>query len=916
MGRAFVVLSLMLLTCGLARGGEPVESVGGRVVRHFDFEERDEGNYEPLPMGWSRVVGPGLPHYCRGRLVADLAAGGHSFNLVVDGGSVMYRLDAGTLAAVPGARYRVRGLARTTPLAHARARLGAYLVDANGAMLPGTLRHAPPVAAETWTPLTLELPPPTDPELARRVAGVVVEIGLLQPALLSEKTQAGFAQDVRGQAWFDDVTVSRVPAVRLTSLAAGNVFPRGTPVRFGAVVDDATLGDLTATVSVSDADGRPVARAAGRFAATPGADDHTARVDFALPALAAGWYEASFTVQGEAGRDDLQPAPAATTRAMSFVVLADDDAVPAPRDARVTLDASHLPPGAWADLPTLLNSLGAGRAKLAVWSRDRAAEADPRVLDAAARDLAAAGVLVTGVLAEPPEDLDLETWGELPISGPAAEAWRSALSYLLSRHGRRVDRWQVGRDDDAERFAADPRWFAAYDAIASAAGDLVGRSRVALPWPARAGLSAGALPPSLSLRVGADVLPAQVPLYADEVLRRGGGAGLSLSLNAADPAVYGRIEAASDLARRLTLALAAGADSVTLPLPLDEVEVGGDQSGIEAQVDGLRTPRQPRESYLIQRTLLRNLAGRSYQGRVPAGPGVEAYLFAANDERPGVLVIWDDRAGPTPREATLPMNLADAGASQIDLWGNAAPLTQSESERRAGRARLRVGRVPTMVVGVDAGLTRLRAGVRVDRPTLESSFEPHARRLSFANPFAGTIHGRVRLSGPEGWELDWADAGGVFQLRPGEAFDRPFTLRFPYHSFAGEKTMAAEITLREEGVGGPGREKTIAVPLTLRLGLEDVGLRTAAWVEGGDVVVEQTVTNHGPRPLAYTGFVAMPGQPRQERLVLGVEPGRSASRVYRFAGAASVLGGGAVEVRSGLRELEGTRVLNDRVELR
>ena len=113
-----------------------------------------------------------------------------------------------------------------------------------------------------------------------------------------------------------------------------------------------------------------------------------------------------------------------------------------------------------------------------------------------------------------------------------------------------------------------------------------------------------------------------------------------------------------------------------------------------------------------------------------------------------------------------------------------------------------------------------------------------------------------------------------------------------------------------------GRERTIRVPLTVRLGLADTSLRTSAWTEGRDVVVEQTIRNEGLSTAAWTAFLLFPNRPRQERLVVDLGPGQSIVRTYRFAdAAASLQPGAATEIRSGLRELEGMRILNDKVEL-
>jgi hypothetical protein len=56
--------------------------------------------------------------------------------------------------------------------------------------------------------------------------------------------------------------------------------------------------------------------------------------------------------------------------------------------------------------------------------------------------------------------------------------------------------------------------------------------------------------------------------------------------------------------------------------------------------------------------------------------------------------------------------------------------------------------------------------------------------------------------------------------------------------------------------------------------------------------------------------VVYPGQPRQERLVTQLGPGRTIIKLYRIPNVHFIPN---AKVRSGLRELEGTRILNDEV---
>jgi hypothetical protein len=137
-------------------------------------------------------------------------------------------------------------------------------------------------------------------------------------------------------------------------------------------------------------------------------------------------------------------------------------------------------------------------------------------------------------------------------------------------------------------------------------------------------------------------------------------------------------------------------------------------------------------------------------------------------------------------------------------------------------------------------------------------------------------------------------------------FERDLMVEFPYNSYAGPRTIAAEFVFHTD------RMNTLVVPLTMTLGLSDVGMTTMALRDGKDILVQQTITNYGDRKIDYTAFVVAPGLARQERLVTNLAPGRSTIKLYRFAATQMKPG---TRVRSGVKELTGTRILNEEIEV-
>jgi hypothetical protein len=340
-----------------------------------------------------------------------------------------------------------------------------------------------------------------------------------------------------------------------------------------------------------------------------------------------------------------------------------------------------------------------------------------------------------------------------------------------------------------------------------------------------------------------------------------------------------------DLAQRVCYALAADAQRIDIKLPFSVGRQGGELS------------KQPSELFMVVRTLTTTLGNASFKGKVPLADGVEAFLFDRNGE--GILMLWN--RGNDAAVKQLALNLGPR-PMRVDLWGNVTPLITAG--KGDSPPPLQLGPMPIFLVDIDGQLAQLRASVRFDNDHIESSFKPHARRLRFTNPYRSAIGGTVRLTPPKGWNIN--PPTQTFTLNPGETFDREISIEFPYNSFAGNKTVAAEFQVQAEN------NLNFTVPLELKLGLSDVGLQTIALRDGKDVIVQQMITNYGELPIDYTAYAIFPGQARQERIVTKLAPGRTTIKKYRFT---NITLSPDAKVRSGVKELLGNRILNDEVAI-
>jgi hypothetical protein len=865
-----------------------------RALRTFDFEERRLGNDEDIPMNWTKVEGPALPHYVNGALATDRRRGGeYSFRIELNGGGAVYRYPPGRIKVQPGAHYRIDGFVQTTVLPNARARITAYFVDQDGHTIESSMRHSELYAArregEPWHELSVELSA-DDP----KADSLVIEMGLLQPQHFAPPTlgqRTLFTQDIRGSAWFDDITVSQVPQVRLSTDRPGNIFARSDPLCLQVVVSDRFIEDLAAQLVITDAEAKVVYQRSGALDVSASRDlgPGTKQMTLRLPELKPGWYRAALvmTSQGQfLGKQSLD-----------LVLLADDAPHVLPDD-RFGMIATDLPFDGWDDLPEILPMLAAGRVKLAVWSK----QGDIQELDSAAFDhllerLAERRIEPTACLVDLPphlaEKLNGDSW--LQILKSDKQLWQPQLAMLVARHANHLSRWQLGADG-SDMFVNQLGMRDVYSRVYKEFAALVQAPDLAMPWPAWYEME-GQLPATIALHVKPEVLPSQLPLYVHD-LRSHEGQNLSLFIEPVDRAQYGREVQIRDLAQRIVYALSADAKRIDVKLPFAVTKLD-DGSG-SGQTDVVK---QPQELFLIVRTLMTTLSGTIFRGKVPVAEGVEAFLFDRNGE--GIIILWD--RGNVPGVKQLALNLGQHPA-RVDLWGNVTPLLRSGDDSKggsaSGRVKIEVGPMPIFLIDVDGYLAQLRASVAFDNPLLESSFKPHTRRLRFTNPYRQSVSGSFKLTAPAGWIIN--PPTGTFSLNPGETFEREVTIEFPYNSFAGAKTINAEFQVQADA------NSSFTVPVMLKLGLSDVGLQTLALRDGKDVNVQQKITNYGEHPIHYTAFAIFPGQARQERLVTNLAPGRTTIKKYRFT---EVKFAPEARVRSGVKELVGTRILNDEVAI-
>ncbi|MEM9882050.1 MAG: hypothetical protein AAF800_03925 [Planctomycetota bacterium] len=974
----------------LSAVGQPASTTPKRLVQVFDFEETNAqgvklGRGLAMPPGWYPMGRapqardpnfgrlplhdrlsrrPGFPGHNVVRYAerGDAASGAYSLHLGIDGGSSGAYLEVGRLPAVPGSDYRVTAMIKTAGLERSAARLRAYFVDARGRRIEESVRVSERLRSEKgWAEVALTLPGEFG-----KAAYLGIEAELVQPSPDPRNVlgnQQVVLSDVRGDAWFDDITVWQLPHVQIGTGSAVNITRGGRGPAWDVSVRDLVGGRLEARLTLYDHARRRVAQE--RRPMGWGAPSRW-RWEPELPAY--GWYLAELAViERSGGRRTLarsgdgpgegrvltlgQSTPRLTIGGSGADVEQKEDpasggatqagapsAEPDRVIARTYNAALWLPPGTGPVgpdaerfalsaeglgarhlklLPELSRVAGLGAVIVSAWDRETTLGAlDLRLdtLQSVIAPLKNGGRRVEVSFSPLPEELE-HTRGvnsRLPVKAFAAspEVWMPYVQPVLVRQGQRVNTWQLGGTDrPAAAYLPDLGDVAAtvYDEFRHWTPAPV----VTLPWrldqPARQNMPTGGV--GYAVHWPAGVLPERL---VDHL--RGSG------------------WAAGDTPRRLHLR-PASADAVPHPARVADLALrmvhAWEQDATGVAMPDLWTPALERRDALLPDPLLgvmanvaTRLAGQRAAGRLNLGDDRAAVILRRHrpltetaeageggpqgptQATPGMLVAWNVNAGSARSE--LRMFLGRAPVLH-DVWGNATPLEPDAD----GKHVVPLTDTPVFVTGIDPQLALFRAGFVLDEPFVVSTQTPHLRTLRLTNPWPVTISGRFTITGPETWSVK--PFRHAFSIGPGRSLELPVVLRFPVQEVAGEKRLTVDMEFTAD------RRYEVELAAPMRLGLEGVRLEASLAVEPGraagttDAAVTCILTNTGDAPISLNLAAKLAGHPRRERLIPRLDPGQAVIRQFRFADAAAALRGG--DIRLNVRETNGPAVLNKTVGL-
>ncbi len=844
-----------------------------RVVRVFDFEERQRGNFERLPQYWFVLRGPGYPNYSGDLTRFDEAhrrSGEYSLKLELNGGSAGVILQRGTIAAVPGADYIVTASVRTEKLKHARARLSGYFVDQVGQAIEGSRAASQLVASnDKWSRLEMRLRGDFD-----NAAWIVMRLELIQPSEYQPKSLGKhelFKQDIGGAGWFDDLSVFQLPRVEINTQSPTNIL-RGEAPTLNLKVRDLTGEKLTVESKLYDHLGRLVDTNTRTLA---GRQAPNWRWQPELPAY--GWYWADLTV-----RSGQRMVGA---RSCAFAWLPRASSQGQLEAHRFGIVAERLAGPQRRMLPQIARLIGTGSMIIDVWStesRDSQLQeiehVDPVINELIKRNqrltLSIAGVPMS-LASAAKTDLD----APLALLNDNPDLWRPYMQIAAVQYGQNIARWQVGpvgsneafeRDDLAHEYAQLIDWYTA----------LVPDVRVALPWSADRALDRADTLDALTMRVPTAIQPDHLPLYA--LKWRKAGREVALVFDTLDPKRFNHQQRAEDLAMRIVRGWQTEPDAVFVRHPWQ-----GDVLDEQIAV--------PDPLLAVYANLIERLGERRVVGRMHLEPGVECLIL--DGPSGGALVVWNKSSKlADPR---LEMYLGKSPQA-VDLWGNRSPLSESN-----GKHVMPIGRAPVFIEGIDAPLAQFRGAMRVEPSFVESRAKVQSLNLTLANPWPRTVTGHVRLTNLTNWKL--RPRLIRFSIPAGGTFEVPLEVAIPVSEVAGPKKLEAKVYIEAD------RNHDIVATVPLEVGLRDIELNANLVLETQDdgtqtAVITVLLTNRGNDTLNFYAFAQAPGRPAQQRIISSLKPDQTVMKRFRFTDATKDLS--AKRIRIGLREMDGPAVMN------
>ncbi len=855
--------------------GQPV--VADRILRssadtvfQARFEDSEDVNYDRWPDFWKRRSGTRFPHYLKIEMARDPLAKettNHALRIQLDGSGAELR--SPPIPASPLFSYLLRARIRTVGLKHDVASISVRFQDKAGKVLEQ--RDSPMFrrTTEGWVPLMIG---PMTPRDARTRQAVVV---------LRLVPESGI--DLKGEAWFDDLWLGRLPRMSLTTNAPGGIYGRDDPVEVRCTVSGSGEDFPDILFQLRDESGKVIDQSRQSFAGNMIGSDSVARQsrpgtrrEFAgttswTPAIPGpGYYEVQAEMSGDTENE--------LHRTIAIAVISDPHETERGEFGWSLPEGEH--PFSVKDLVNLLPQLCVHWVKFPAWYGADTPDVGEKLAWFSER-LAAKNIEMVGMLDRPPSDVleHLPNGERLSIAAIFLDSdiWQPSIDPVMVRLSLKVKWWQLGGDDDFS-FIAFPRLAAKISEIKRRFDQFGQKTKIGMSWKWLVEQPGGEAAPWAFLSYSE-----QPPFTGKELADYVSAASAQsahqwVMLRPLSKSQYDRVVRMKDLVARMVAAKVHGADAIIATNPFDAET-------------GLLTPEgYPTELLLPWVTTAKLLGGATYLGQLHLPNGSPNFVFQKDGQ--AILVGWSGR----PTKEVLYLGEA---VTVHDMWGRThrAPTIQQDG---FSRQVITLAETPVFVTGINLEVTQWRLAFQFDRTRLDSLFgREQATTYRFTNTFSGGVGGKLRLVLPPQWETDYH--GTRFRLLGGDTQVETMRVTLGVDATSGPQPVRVDFDITAR------RRYKFSVYRMMEVGLGDVTMEVVFRIDAeGNLVVDQHLDNQSEQPISFNCMLSAPGRRRMRQSVFHLRQGRTTVTFVLPHG--DQLVGKRLRVRA--EEIRGNRLLN------
>lgn len=875
--------------------------LAGDPVVHYSFGQEMDRDFDSQPDDWTRRRGPEFPPYVRvgidiqsgyvaplafsgyGTMLSDIAnvsglGGGGRIGQLANSSSQLsdknvwqqsLRIDAnGGFAAIysrpiPIAAdyaFSMQAFVRSEKLVHDAAVVSVSLLDEKRQRIQRFLSQPVSGSHAKWVRIQISSMRPR-PDVAYLVIGCHL--------VHNQK------KDITGSAWFDEITVRRVPQIVLTTNNRRRFIDPNLPLAIEARmrgIEDETEYELK--FQVVDAHGNVADqwRHSLADASSPASTTGERKVRWNPESMEYGFYRVNCWLYR--GR-----IPIALEKT-SLVVL-DQLIVPSDGGEFGWTVQRRVDRPLLDQLTGLAQQAGINHIKLPLWSITDTTDVKNNqlavLLNHTFEQMNRSFIRPIGVLGEPPQPLRgkfSDDWaGVSELFELEPKTWFPVLEPVVARYASEIHTWQLGLDSDASFDDSEK-----LTQILSNSRTVLDRVRrdtqIGVPWAGHSSLN-DKLPAGSFVSILSP--PGETISQLVERLKTIDTVTRWVTLRGSSRRTFSADECAADLARRMIAAKIGGASAIFVTDVFDSHRGLADHDGT------------PSELFLPWRTMSLALRQTQYLGSLQLGQQSTNHIFVRDGR--AMMVLWN----PLPVTEELYFG---PQAYVSDVWGRKQTL---DVDRRSGRQRVRVGPMPVLVHNCMEEIIRWRMAVRFERGVLPSARGEQLDALLGKNTFQG-IDGHVEVQYPREWDVTPRN-GWKFNLAAGEDFRLPMIVTLPSEASLGRTDLWIHFTINAD------HRYRFRVRRPYQIGLGDVTIEVQErFLKDGSLEILQVIGNNTqpPEVLSFRCSLFVFGRQRQIVKVTKLATGQS-KKIYTVKDAQSLMGR---DVWLRAEQIDGLRVLN------